>query len=432
MSSTHTQPRLILLLAAIIAITPLAIDMYLPAIPVMAESMDTHIRYVQQSLSIFLAAYALGMLLFGPLADALGRRPMALFGLSGFALASLALTQVNSIEWFLTWRSLQAFCGAAATVVVPGIIRHLYQEHTAKGMSYMSLIMMLAPMLAPAIGSGLLWLGHWHGIFFLLAVYACVIGLLSWHFLPEPPRSIPETSTRVTLKQEALNPEVLNPEVLNTASSKTSAQTSPADFLRRLNFFDSYARVFSRRATRPLIATIMFTSFSFFCFLTAVPFIYIQFFGASEQFFSLLFGFNVSLLMLANAVNSRMVVRRGPQTMLRYGLIGAVISVLCLGLVTWLELGIWFTVLSIGPLLASMVLVSTNTDALIIMQFPHNSGTATAVTGTLRFGSGALAGPLLAWCYTGTPLPFALLMTISVAGVMVCRYWARKHTLLPH
>lgn len=410
MSSTHTdtnhQPRLILLLASIVAITPLAIDMYLPAIPTMAESMNTHIRYVQQSLSIFLAAYALGMLLFGPLADALGRRVMALFGLSGFALASLVLTQVETIEWFLIWRSLQAFCGAAATVVVPGIIRHLYQEHTAKGMSYMSLIMMLAPMLAPAIGSGLLWVGHWHGIFFLLAIYACIIGLLSWRFLPEPARA-------------------------NAPTADSQTQDKPLRFFQRLNFFGNYAQVFSRRNTRPLIATIMFTSFSFFCFLTAAPFIYIQFFGASEQLFSLLFGFNVSLLMLTNAVNSRLVVRRGPEAMVRYGLRGALVSVVCLGLVIWLELGLWFTVLTLGPLLASMVLVSTNTDALIIMQFPHNSGTATAVTGTLRFGSGALAGPLLAWCYTGTPLPFALIMAGAVCGVVACRYWATKHSLSP-
>src|SRR6187402_1897765 len=129
---------LIILLAATIAITPLAIDMYLPAMPVIAQDLQAHIGTVQQSLSIFLAAYGAGMLLFGPLADKFGRRPLALFGISGFATASFLLVWANSIEWFLSMRALQAFCGAAATVVVPGIIRHLYQEHTAKGMSYMS------------------------------------------------------------------------------------------------------------------------------------------------------------------------------------------------------------------------------------------------------------------------------------------------------
>ncbi len=139
------SPGLIVLLAATVAITPFAIDTYLPAIPAIAHDLHAHIGTVQQSLSIFLAAYGAGMLVFGPLADKLGRRPLAIFGVAGFAIASLFLAWENSIHIFLIGRALQAFCGAAATVVVPGIIRLLYKEHTAKGMSYMSLIMMLAP-----------------------------------------------------------------------------------------------------------------------------------------------------------------------------------------------------------------------------------------------------------------------------------------------
>src|SRR5690606_40327934 len=149
------------------------------------QAMNTHIGNVQQSLSIYLAAYALGMLLFGPLADALGRRPLAIFGLTGFTLASIVLGIVEQIEWFLTWRIIQAVCGAASSVVVPGIIRYMYREHTAKGMSYMSMIMMLAPLLAPAIGSAIMWLSSWHLIFIAQAVYATVIIVFAWRFLPE-------------------------------------------------------------------------------------------------------------------------------------------------------------------------------------------------------------------------------------------------------
>ena len=123
----ESHPLLIVLLASVIAITPLAVDMYLPAMPDIAHELDAHIGSVQQSLSIFLAAYGLGMLLFGPLADSLGRRPLAIFGLTGFTLCSIALAFVDNINHFLFLRALQAFCGAAATVVVPGIVRHLYQ-----------------------------------------------------------------------------------------------------------------------------------------------------------------------------------------------------------------------------------------------------------------------------------------------------------------
>lgn len=375
---------IILLLAAVVATTPLAIDMYLPAMPIMAQQLNTSIGMVQQSLSIFLAFFGISMLVCGPLADSLGRRPLAIFGLSGFVLASIALSQVNSIEWFLAWRAVQALCGAAATVVVPGIVRHIYQEHTAKGMSYVSMIMMLAPLLAPALGSGVLWLANWQMIFATLAGYGLLILLLSWRYLPE---------------------------------IKTAAVAVKPTFL------SGYKVVFSRASARPDIATSMFASFSFFCFLTAVPFVYIKFFGVNEQQFSLLFGFNVAMLMLANFINSRLVTRLGPQRMLRAGLAVAIVSASALTLFNFWQLDLLYTVLSIAPLMASLGLIATNADAMILMKFPDNSGTATAVIGTLRFGIGALSGPLLALFYNGTPLPFSLLMLAGVLCIAASQLW---------
>ena len=73
--------------------------------------------------------------------------------------------------------------------------------------------------------------------------------------------------------------------------------------------------------------------------------------------------------------------------------------------------------------MGALTLMSTNADAIVLMKFPHNSGTATAVTGTLRFGSGAVAGPLLAYFYTGTAMPLALLMLSGVAAVGLCQLW---------
>lgn len=369
---------LLLLLASIIAITPLAIDMYLPAMPLMAKELGTDIGVIQQSLSIYLAAYGVGMLLFGPLADALGRRPLALAGLLFFSLASYALVGCQDAEWLLALRAIQAFSGSAATVVVPGIIRALYQEHTAKGMSYVSMIMMMAPLIAPAIGSAVLWVGHWQDIFLVLALYSTLILLLTWRFLPDP---------------------------------------VPVVKGRKLELLSGYRYVFSNLAARPQIATSMFASFSFFCFLTAVPFVYIEYFGVNEQLFSLLFAVNVGMLMLANFCNSRLVSRFGPQRMLNLGLVLALVSATLLCLANWFELDLVFTVLSIAPLMASLGLIATNADAMILMRFPEHSGTATAVIGTLRFGSGALAGPLLALAYTGTALPFALLMLGGVVAI---------------
>ena len=379
---------LIILLASVIAITPLAIDMYLPAMPIIASELNAHIGAIQQSLSIYLAAYAVGMLLFGPLADMLGRRPLALFGMTGFLLSSIGLALCQQLEQFMLFRITQAFCGAAATVVAPGIVRHLYQENTAKGMSYMAMIMMLAPLLAPGIGSVILWLGHWRDIFWLQAVYALVVWLCIRAYLPEIPRApIAKNTRRSTL------------------------------------FFSGYVILFGNVSARPLIISMLFSSFSFFCFITAIAFVYIEYFGVNEQQFSLLFGFNVVMLMLANWLNSRNVSRVGPVKMIGWGVALALLCAAVLVIVNIAQLGLWFTVLSIAPLMMGLSLINTNTDALILMQFPNNTGSATAVNGTLRFGSGALAGPLLALFHSSTPVPFAGLMFTGVVCVALCQLW---------
>jgi DHA1 family bicyclomycin/chloramphenicol resistance-like MFS transporter len=378
---------LLLLLASIVAITPLAIDMYLPAMPVMVSELSTDVGVIQQSLSVYLAAYAVGMLLFGPLADAIGRRPLALFGLLFFSLTSFALAFCQDAQWLLVLRGVQAFAGSAATVVVPGIIRALYQENTAKGMSYVSMIMMMAPLIAPAIGSAVLWVGHWQDIFLVLALYASLILLLTWRYLPDP---VPRIKGR------------------------------------KLEFLAGYRFVFSHAAALPQIATSMFASFAFFCFLTAVSFVYIEFYGVNEQLFSLLFALNVGMLMLANFCNSRLVSRCGPQRMLNRGLALALLSASALCVANWLDFGLLFTVLSIAPLMASLGLIATNADSMILMRFPQHSGTATAVIGTLRFGSGAIAGPLLALSYTGTALPFSILMLSGVLAIAGSQWLGRR------
>lgn len=378
---------LMMLFAAVIATTPLAIDMYLPAMPQLAQSLQTDSVMVQQSLSIFLAFYGIGMLLFGPLADAIGRRPLALWGLAGFTLASLLLSQTSQIEWFLGWRALQALAGSAATVVIPGIIRAIYQEHTAKGMSYVSMMMMLAPLVAPAIGSMVLLITSWHWIFVVLALYAVITAVLAYRYLPEISQSHERNS---------------------------------------IDFFASYKVVFSHRSAKPMIAISMFSSFSFFCFLTAVPFVYIEFYHVNEQTFSALFGLNVVMLILANLLNSRLVSRFGSQQMLSAGWYSACFFATGLLMVSLLNLPLWWTVAMIAPLMGSLGLIATNADALILMAFPQHSGTATAVIGTLRFGVGALAGPLLALTANGTIVPFAALMFSGVLAIAVARRYIRQ------
>ncbi|ATG58500.1 MULTISPECIES: multidrug effflux MFS transporter [Pseudoalteromonas] len=377
-SSTSFNTRILLpLLASIVAITPLAIDMYLPAMLVIANNLQTSMPNVQISLSIYLAGYSLGMLFFGPIADQIGRRKLAKIGLTLFGLTSTALAFTTEIHTFWALRAIQAFTGAAATVVVPGIIRHIYQQNTAKGMSYVSMIMMVAPLIAPSVGSFILGLSVWSTIFLVLAAYSFIILVFVQVYLIDIP--------------------------IHTSEKKGLAL-----------FFDSYKTVLSNTDARADILSSMFVSFGFFCFLTSVPFIYLDLYKVSEQLFGILFAFNVMALMFGNFLNTRIVPRIGSRKMLHIGLVCGFISGFCLLTFSILHLSLYYIVAAIAPLMMSLGVTASNADSLILMKFEKNTGTATAVIGTLRFGSGALVGPILAVMHAQSSVPFSSLMFSAV------------------
>ena len=391
MPSPETLNKRILLplLASIVAITPLAIDLYLPAMLVIANDLQTTMPNVQISLSIYLAGYALGMLFFGPIADELGRRLLAKVGLALFGISSLALAFCTNIELFWSLRAVQAFTGAAATVVVPGIIRHIYRENTAKGMSYVSMIMMVAPLIAPTLGSLIMGISTWQVIFIALAAYSfAILALVQIHLIVIP---------------------IFKSQQRGLAL-----------------FFNSYKTVFSRRSALADIASSMFASFAFFCFLTSVPYVYLDFFKVDEQLFGVLFAFNVLALMFGNFMNTRLVPRLGSRKLLFIGLGIGFVSGGALLLFSVMHLSLYFIVATIAPLMMSLGIVASNADSLILMQFEEKSGTATAVIGTLRFGSGALVGPILAFVHPQSAIPFSAMMFSALILILLVQLWHRK------
>jgi DHA1 family bicyclomycin/chloramphenicol resistance-like MFS transporter len=387
--------RYLPLFAAIFAITPLAIDLYLPAMPIIANDLNTSIQIIQNTLSVYLAGFALGMFIFGPLADKYGRKALVILGLTGFSLFSLLISVSENAEQFLSLRFCQALFGGAATVTIPGAIKQLFGKDTAKGLSYVSMIMMVAPMLAPAIGNYLVELSGWPFIFELLGAYGLFLLLLALIFFPKHnPSALISSEQTEQLGRTDLNPQVRNDN-------------------NKLSFVSSYKRVLSQRAIYPYLIISIMGSIVFFTYLTSVSYLYIMVFGFTTTQFSLVFGANAIGLILGNYINAQLVPKIGSRQILRFACHFALWLAFALLLASFNHLSPYIIVSLLIFCLSFIVVIIANSDSLILQQFDEQTGTASAVIGSLRFGSGAIAGPVLAFFFNGTSLPIMLLISLA-------------------
>ena len=275
---------LLVMLGTLSGLTPLAVDMYLPAIPAIARDLGSNVAAVQLTVSSFLAGFALGQLFYGPMADSFGRKPVILFGVGLFALASIGCALADSLPMLLAFRLLQALGGAAGAVVVNALLRDLFSDSEfVRAMTIVILTMTLAPLLAPLLGGAMLALG-WNSIFLLLAGLGVLVWLAIAGFIPE------------TLKPELRQPLRLGAVLAN------------------------YGKVLTHRRAMGSLLAGTFASAGMFAFISGSPYVYIEYFGVSPQHYGLFFGLNVLLLMVMTFINGRLVKRVGLLPMLRLGL----------------------------------------------------------------------------------------------------------------
>lgn len=378
--------RVALLVAANTALAPFAIDAYLPAMGIIADHIGASIHRTELSISVFLFGFALGQLCFGPLSDRVGRKPVLLGGLVVFMLASLAITTVDSLSSLLAWRFIQALGGGACVVNSAAIVRDCFSgREAAKVMSTMAMIMMLAPLVAPAVGSLLLHVASWWLIFVFLAVYA---GFLLW--------------------------------LLGTRLPETRDMSLPAASPRQV--MRNYASVLKHREGMGYICAVAASFAGLFAFVTASPFLYLEYFGLSPATYPIVFGVNVVVIALSNRVNIHLLRKRSPQQNLRLGLLIQLIAALGLVLVTALNMASLMVVVPLIMLFTGMIgLITPNAISALLDHFGHISATATALLGGIQFTCGALAGVMVGlfevehlWPMVLTMLAASLLGNIGV------------------
>ncbi|MCF7360583.1 MULTISPECIES: Bcr/CflA family multidrug efflux MFS transporter [Vibrio] len=396
MTSNTTSPAsdaakisfvMFIVLGAIGALTPLAIDMYLPAMPAIAKDLGVSAGAVQITLTAYTAGFAIGQLLHGPLADSYGRRPVMLVGIALFAIASIVSATTNGIDALTYVRTAQGFAGAAAAVVIQAVVRDMYdREDFARAMSFVTLVITLAPLAAPMIGGHLaVWFG-WRSIFWVLASFALVvIAMVLW--------KIPET-----LSAENRQPLHFRSTIRNYV------QLCRAGFAMGLIFSGAFSFA------------------GMFAFLTAGSFVYIDLYGVSPSEFGYLFGLNIVAMIAMTSLNGRFVKKVGSHAMLRFGLFIQLMAGFGL-FISWLmSWGLWGTVPFVVMFVGTISTIGSNSMALLLSRYPRMAGTASSLAGTLRFGTGSVIGAVVAAMPSGVAWPMILVMS-ACSVLSATFYW---------
>jgi DHA1 family bicyclomycin/chloramphenicol resistance-like MFS transporter len=388
---------LLITLGLLAALTPFAIDMYLPSIPAIAADLDAPVSLVQLSVTVYLGVFAAAQLVLGPLSDMLGRRLPVAVGLGVFAFAAVACALAPDMTTMLWARAVQALGGAAVAVTIPALVRDLFErDDFARVMGLVMLVMGLAPLLAPSIGGIILLYGNWHWIFVaLLGITAVAAALYLW-----------------------LLPETLPPE-----------RRHPPALARVLG---NYWMLLRHRAALGYLLTGMASFGGMMVFIVNSPFVYIELHGVEPGWFGPLFGVNIAAAMLFSYLNARWVPRFGAERLLRFGLRiqgGAALLLLLVALLpvlTGASVPLWLIALGAGVYIAMAGIVMGNAMAGFMAFFPRLAGTASAFAGAGRFGFGALAGSLTSLLHDGTARPLVLgmagcgLLAVATYALLCC------------
>ena len=380
------KPLLLGLLALLSSFTPLSIDMYLPALPVIASDLGGTAGDIQLTLSAFLLAFGFGQIFYGPAGDRFGRRPVILTGLGTYIAASIGCAFAAEAGHLVALRLLQGLAACGGVVLARTMVRDLAEkDQAARAMSLMHACSSIAPMLAPLIGAQVLWFWGWRAIFWVLAG----IGVLAW------------TLAYIRLP-ETLRPEYRQPLHLGSV-------------LKR------YGELVRHRAFMGYALTGGFQFAALFSFLSGSPFVFIERYGIEPRLYGLIFAVQVAFLTVGSLTNARFVPSVGAGRMLRAAVIVPAIVgplMLAMGLVEAHTgaIGLWPFLPLFVLQIASNSFVGANAMAMALQRYPHMAGTASSLMGVMQFGLGALFGTIVGQAFSGTIVPMTTAM--GVAGLL--------------
>ena len=378
-SRQPSRVRMIAVLGALVALGPLTIDMYLPALPRIADELSVSSSVAQLTLTGTLAGLALGQLIVGPLSDSLGRRRPLMAGIVVHMLASALCLVAPNIAVLGVGRGLQGMGAAAAMVVAIAVVGDLYADNAAATvMSRLMLVLGVAPVLAPSLGAAVLLKASWHWVFAALVVMAAALLLLAAMALPE---TLPVSHRRPLHVR--------------------SIAATYVELLRDVRF-----------VILVLVAALGMSGL--FAYIAGASFVLQGHYGLDQQAFALVFGAGAIALIGATQVNVLLLRRFSPQVIVVWALAAAsAAGVVFVGLSLARIGGLFGFVLPVWAILAAMGLVIPNAPAVALSRHPDAAGTAAALLGAAQFGLGAAVAPLVGFL-GNDEVALALVMTTGI------------------
>jgi DHA1 family bicyclomycin/chloramphenicol resistance-like MFS transporter len=376
------QPAMTVLLGALIAVAPLAMDIYLASMPSMTRSLSATPEQVQLTLSLYMYGWGLSQILVGPLTDRFGRRPVLIAGLALFVAASVACAASRNIETLIAARVAQAIGVATVAVVPRAVVRDLYTgEHAARMLSLMGIVLGIAPIVAPIIGSHLhVWFG-WQANFIFVAAYGAIALAVVAVAFPE------------------------------TIRARNARATAPAVMLA------NYGTLLRSRTYIGYALVAAFGSCGLFAFLAGSAFVFVSVIGTGEQGFGFLFG----AVMLGNitgaTIGSKLVTRLGIDRMIGYSTWLMLVAGVALAALAWARVSHPLAV--VAPMFLFMVaLMTTMPQATAggLTAFPEIAGSAASLLLFCQFVLASTAALIVGLTFDGTQRPMAT--TIAAAALL--------------
>jgi MFS transporter, DHA1 family, multidrug resistance protein len=382
-------PRWLLLVAAMAAVGPVSIDMYLPGFP--AIEREFGVRGVETTMAAYLVGLAVSQLFYGPISDRFGRKPPLYFGFALYALGAAGCALAPSLPALTLMRVVQALGGSAGFVIGRAIVRDRCQPHeAARAFSLLMMIVALGPVLAPAAGGLVVTHFGWRATF----VFQAALGLALL------------AATHIALRES-------RPESSITLLNLTSVMRT-------------YLRL---GADRTLVGYSLVGGFgmgALFTYVTGAPTVLTHRYDLSAQQFGLLIGLNGFAFMTASRLNMVALRTLGPREVLaRYVWLPLLLGG-ALFLITWLwPVPLWMVVALQLSFFVTVGRVTPNVSALALAPHGKEAGAASALMGAVQSALAMLSGFAVATFNDGRVSTLAAIMTVGGALTWGSYLWAR-------